>query len=253
MEFWGVEVKPNETLKCEPGDEKYLHLSQVTLGEMKKDKGAENVTVFVKFNDQKLVLGTLSAEKFPQISYDLVFEKEFELSHSSKNTSLYFCGYKTATMDEHSDLSGDEFDSDEEPIPILSANGNSKEEVAKPAAAKAAAGKADASLAKPKAKAEEPIKAGKLKAEADDEDDDDEDDDEDDEDIDEDESDDEDMLDADDSDDDDEDNSDEEEEETPKKVESAKKRSSDSASKTPVPAKKAKVVSPVGAQKTGGS
>lgn len=68
---------------------------------MKKDKGAENVTVFVRFNDQKLVLGTLSAEKFPQISYDLVFEKEFELSHSSKNTSLYFCGYKTATMDEY--------------------------------------------------------------------------------------------------------------------------------------------------------
>lgn len=55
--------------------------------------------LFVKFNDQKLVLGTLSAEKCAQISFDLVFEKEFELSHSSKNASVYFCGYKAVIQD----------------------------------------------------------------------------------------------------------------------------------------------------------
>ena len=56
--------------------------------------------IFVKFNDQKLVLGTLSAEKCSQISYDLVFEKEFELSHGSKNASVYFCGYKSLQLEE---------------------------------------------------------------------------------------------------------------------------------------------------------
>ncbi|KAI0522782.1 hypothetical protein KFK09_005167 [Dendrobium nobile] len=95
MEFWGVEVKPGQTVKCEPGDEGYLHLSQASLGEIKKDKGTENVPVFVKFNDQKLVLGTLSTENCAQIQYDIVFEKEFELSHGSKNTSVFFVGYKS--------------------------------------------------------------------------------------------------------------------------------------------------------------
>jgi len=69
----------------------------------------------VKFNDQKLVLGTLSAENCAQISYDLVFEKEFELSHGSKNASVYFCGYKS--YQEEEDMSDDEmfdFDSEEE-------------------------------------------------------------------------------------------------------------------------------------------
>ena len=65
---------------------------QAALGEV-KDKG-EPVTLYVKFGNQKLVLGTLSSEKFPQISYDLIFEKEFELSHNWKNGSVFFTGYK---------------------------------------------------------------------------------------------------------------------------------------------------------------
>jgi hypothetical protein len=54
----------------------------------------------LKFGDQKLVLGTLSQEKFPQLSFDLVFEKEFELSHNSKSGSVYFVGYKAVTREE---------------------------------------------------------------------------------------------------------------------------------------------------------
>ena len=73
---------------------------QTSLGETKKDKASANVPVFVKFNDQKLVLGTLSWEKFPQISYDIVFEKEFKLSHISKSTGVFFCGYKTVAAEE---------------------------------------------------------------------------------------------------------------------------------------------------------
>ncbi|MQL94551.1 hypothetical protein Taro_027232 [Colocasia esculenta] len=100
MEFWGIEVKPGETVKCEPGDDKYLHLSQASLGESKKDKGNESVPVYLKFDDKQLVIGTLSADKCPQITYDLVFEKEFELSHSWKKGSVFFVGYKTEIPDE---------------------------------------------------------------------------------------------------------------------------------------------------------
>jgi hypothetical protein len=54
----------------------------------------------VKCDDKKLVVGTLSGDKCAQIQYDLVFEKEFELSHNSKNASVYFCGYKTIVADD---------------------------------------------------------------------------------------------------------------------------------------------------------
>ena len=67
---------------------------QATLGEVKKDKGNESVYLYANIGGQKLVLGTLSAEKFPHISLDLVFEKKFQLSHNWKNGSVYFCGYK---------------------------------------------------------------------------------------------------------------------------------------------------------------
>ncbi|XLR27294.1 hypothetical protein HN51_040548 [Arachis hypogaea] len=93
MEFWGVEVKSGESLEVDPGYGKMIHLSMACLGEVKKDKG-EPVTVYVKFGDQRLVIGTLTSENFPQISYDLIFEKEFELSHNWKNGSVFFTGYK---------------------------------------------------------------------------------------------------------------------------------------------------------------
>ncbi|KAG5055643.1 Histone deacetylase HDT1 [Glycine soja] len=85
MEFWGVEVKSGESLKVDPGDDKIIHLSNACLGDVTKDKEGLPVALYVKFGNQKLVLGTLSSEAFPQISYDLVFEKEFELSHNWKH------------------------------------------------------------------------------------------------------------------------------------------------------------------------
>ncbi|URD72233.1 Histone deacetylase [Musa troglodytarum] len=233
MEFWGLEVQPGKTVKVDPGENKLLHLSQASLGEV-KDKGNEGVPVFVKFDNKKLVIGTLSADKCAQIQYDLVFEKEFELSHGSKNTSIYFLGYKTD-------------------IPLAqNINGKSevKEEKPKPSAGKPNALKADASVSKSKPKIVA-VKDEKPKA---DENDDDDDDDDEDEESEEDDSDgDEDMLDEDDdSDDEDADeSSDEEEEATPKKVETGNKRPAGSALKTPAPEKKAKVISPAGNQKTG--
>ncbi|XBJ13311.1 hypothetical protein VPH35_017683 [Triticum aestivum] len=97
MEFWGLEVKPNQSVKVSPDDEHFLHLSQGALGEVKKD---DKATMFVKIGDQKLAIGTLSTDKFPQIQFDLVFEKEFELSHNSKTSSVFFSGYKDESEEE---------------------------------------------------------------------------------------------------------------------------------------------------------
>ncbi|KAL5647293.1 hypothetical protein ACJX0J_041648, partial [Zea mays] len=66
----GLDVKPGSTVKCEPGYGFMLHLSQ------------------------KLTIGTLSVDKNPHIQFDLVFDKEFELSHTSKTTIVFFTGYK---------------------------------------------------------------------------------------------------------------------------------------------------------------
>jgi hypothetical protein len=66
-------------------------IRQAALGESKK---SDNALMYVKVDDQKLAIGTLSIDKYPQIQFDLVFDKEFELSHTSKTTSVFFSGYK---------------------------------------------------------------------------------------------------------------------------------------------------------------
>ncbi|WJX68885.1 hypothetical protein P8452_53211 [Trifolium repens] len=218
MEFWGAEVKVGETLKVDPNEfEACIHLSQAALGESKKDKGNDSVVLFVKVGEQKLVLGTLLKDKIPQISLELVLDKEFELSHNSKTASVHFY-------------------SDEEEIPLAVAENGKTEtkaeelKVAEPKKAK------NATPAKPApAKPAKQVKVVDPKEDSDDESD--EDDDEigssDDE-----------MEDVD-SDEEDEDDSDEDEEETPvKKVEQGKKRANESASKTPVSSKKAKNATP---------
>ncbi|KAJ4977747.1 hypothetical protein NE237_008527 [Protea cynaroides] len=240
MEFWGVEIKAGETLKVNPGDDKILHLSQANLGEVKKDKANESIPLFVKIGGQKLVIGTLSTEKCPQIIFDLVFEKEFELSHNWKNGSVYFIGYKSVLPDEYPshDMASD---SEEEDIPLQATeNGKSvQKEQAKPATVKVNAAKPDSSSAKPKVKIVEPEKDDKSKDEDDDSDDEDfsEDDETDDEDL-------PDNIAGDDSDEDDEGSDEEEDEETPT-PKKGKKRPSDSAAKTPASDKKAKLVTPL--------
>ncbi|PIA29249.1 hypothetical protein AQUCO_06100039v1 [Aquilegia coerulea] len=101
MEFWGAEVKAGEPLKVKPEEKTLLHVSHAALGEPKKDiGGSESVVLFATINGQKIVIGTLSTNKCPQISYDLVFEKEFELSHNWNNGSVYFFGYRADTEEE---------------------------------------------------------------------------------------------------------------------------------------------------------
>lgn len=251
MEFWGIEVKPGQTVKCEPGNKRVLHLSQASLGVNKKEKGSETAQVFVKINDQKLVIGTLSTGKYAQIQYDLVFEKDFELSHGSKSTSVFFVGYwgviegYEPDHDLNDSSSEDDIDIDEK------LNGKpSKKETGKSTAEKAGTQKVDNEAAKLNAKTEKPKKE-QVKADnkVDDEDEDDSDDDED---VSEDSDSDEDMVGAqEDSSEEAEDDS-SEEEASPVKVDTGKKRKPDSASKTPIHDKKAKIVTPAQNQKTGG-
>ncbi|KAL3518484.1 hypothetical protein ACH5RR_021073 [Cinchona calisaya] len=93
MEFWGVEVKPGIPLKVKPEVYRLIHVSQAALGEVKDGKGPKYVPIHLKIGDQKYVIGTLSAEERPQLMFDLVFEREFELSHDWKDGSIYFAGY----------------------------------------------------------------------------------------------------------------------------------------------------------------
>ncbi|KAL9676383.1 hypothetical protein QQ045_004597 [Rhodiola kirilowii] len=236
MEFWGVEVKAGVPLKVSPGEGKVIHLSQASIGESKKGNN-ESVPVHVKVDDQKLVIGTLSADKFPQIQYDVVFEKDFELSHNWKNGSVFFCGYKTQNPVDDEVYSGDDFDSDSEDEELLLENG--KHEPAQAAAPRLL------SAAKPKEKVPVPVKDDAKADDDDDSSDDDDLSDSDDDDL----SDDGDDKLKEDDDSDDEDDCSDEDEETPTPKKDKKKRPTEPVSKTSVPSKKAKFATP---QKTEG-
>lgn len=78
-------------------------LCQAALGE-KKNNGSEPVRVYLKVGDKKLVIGTLSHEKLPQLSTEIVLEKPCELSHSWKNGSVYFSGYRVDAYESYPSL-----------------------------------------------------------------------------------------------------------------------------------------------------
>lgn len=45
--------------------------------------------------NNEIVLGTLSEGKCDQMLLDLVFDRDFTISHNSKSSSVYICGYRT--------------------------------------------------------------------------------------------------------------------------------------------------------------
>ncbi|KAK9939896.1 hypothetical protein M0R45_016576 [Rubus argutus] len=233
MEFWGVEVKAGEPLKVVPDQGNVVHLSQACLGESKK-AATDSVIVYGHTGDKKLVLGHLIPGQIPQLSFDLVFDEEFELSHNWKSGSVHFAGYQSVMGDEYPFKFESESEEEAEEIPLIaSENGKVEQKVesAKPAPAKSNAVKPESS-GKHKVKIEE---LSKVDA--------DEDDSASDMDGSEDGSVDEDEDDSSD-DDDSEDDSDEEDEETPtpKKPESKKRAQVAASAVTPVSAKKAKIV-----------
>ncbi|MBA0760590.1 hypothetical protein Gotri_023322, partial [Gossypium trilobum] len=98
-----AEVKSGQNFEVELEDDgsRILHLSQVALGEVtgdnKKEKGKETICLYLKFKNEKFLVGTLSQEKCPQIALDLVLHDKFELSHTGKNGSVYVTGYYVDT------------------------------------------------------------------------------------------------------------------------------------------------------------
>ncbi|XP_039840558.1 histone deacetylase HDT2-like isoform X1 [Panicum virgatum] len=247
MEFWGLEVKPGTTVKCDPSDGYILHLSQAALGESKK---SDTALMYVKVDDQKLAIGTLSHDKYPHIPFDLVFDKEFELSHTSKAASVFFSGYKVEQpgVEDEMDFDSEEDEDvgEEQNIPLIKENGKAQGKEEQKSKAGPAASNSSAA-----------VKDVDKKIKADDDSDEDEtDDDSDDDDLSPDEEgNDDDSSDEGDSSEEDEDSEDDEEEETPtpkKQPEVGKKRAAENALKTPVSDKKAKVATPSG-QKTGGN
>ncbi|KAG9459114.1 hypothetical protein H6P81_003622 [Aristolochia fimbriata] len=132
MEFWGKEVKSGERVKCDPGPDKYLHLSQATIGEVKKDK-ASDVLLSVKVDDQKL------------------------------NSCLFITGEESSDSEEDSE--------DDVPVAVP-LNGKPDGNVAeiKPSSQKANAVKAESSAAKAKGKVAEQMKVEKRKEDEDEDD-----------------------------------------------------------------------------------
>ncbi|PON52958.1 TFIIH C1-like domain containing protein [Trema orientale] len=236
MEFWGLEVKSGEPAVVEHEHGTILHLSQACLDETKKEKGSEPVLLFAKVGDQKFVIGTLSWGKFPQISFDLAFGKKFELSHNWENGSVHFTGYVVLpSVYAFNDNSDSDTDSEDEKQPIPVDHGNSylqaKEEVKVTDSNKGVkSGQSGSSGNDEKDSLSSDESGDEPQAKVNDEEDSTDDDFENEE--------------EDGSDDEESDDSEEEDEDEEKKVDIGKKRSAESAKKTPVAEKKAKLVTP---------
>ncbi|KAG7554006.1 Zinc finger C2H2-type [Arabidopsis suecica] len=225
MEFWGVEVKNGTPLHIDPGVDMLVHISQVALGENKSNV-TEPIQLYVTVGQDKLLIGTLSHERFPQLATELVLERNFALSHSWKNGSVFFSGYKVDASDD----------------PVTDNKTDAELEAAGyRAAPKSAAKQVNFQLPNEDVKAKQDDEAGDSEEESSD----------DDENSDSEDSGDEEVAaavgseedDEDDSSDDEEDDS--SEEETPKKPEEPKKRSAEAnSSKNPASNKKAKFVTP---------
>lgn len=76
---------------------------QAALGESKDKtgKGNERVVLRVQVDENEVVLGTLSQGKCDQMSLDLVFDRDFKITHNSTTSSVFICGYKTEGPDEY--------------------------------------------------------------------------------------------------------------------------------------------------------
>ncbi|KAI8563150.1 hypothetical protein RHMOL_Rhmol03G0090300 [Rhododendron molle] len=220
----GVEVKSGEPCPVEAGQGRILHLSQACLGEVKKDKGNDCVYLYVTVDGKKLVLGTLSSEKFPQLQFDLSVFPVFGWC------SLFFLLFPVFL--------------DCLPLFIITIeddSGKPESQAARenpPATQNATSARPDSAASKKKVKIVEPKKEVKTVEEDDSSEDD----------FGADSS--EDELDSDEDEDGDSESGegdtedDDEEEETPRKVELSKKRPAVSATATQGPDKKAKFITP---------
>ncbi|CAO1942726.1 unnamed protein product [Urochloa humidicola] len=110
LQHWGVILGPRETMKCNPGEFR-CHISQVAL---QAGKGNEDVRIFVKVDDKEILIGTLSDDKYPHYATELIFEKEFELRHTSLTRKISILGYKYNRLERKSSSSTEDGKFDEE-------------------------------------------------------------------------------------------------------------------------------------------
>jgi hypothetical protein len=92
-----------------------VQLLQAALDEIKNadettaEKLNKRVVIRAQVGDEKeIVLGTLSYGRCDQMPLDLVFGRDFKISHNSPDCSIYVCGYRTQAPD------GELYCSDEE-------------------------------------------------------------------------------------------------------------------------------------------
>ncbi|CAN7038230.1 unnamed protein product, partial [Brassica rapa subsp. trilocularis] len=119
----GAEVKAGKPLKVKPDEDCLIHLSHACIDNGKK---GETALLYVTVDGKKLVIGKLSQGSISQISLYLIFDQEFELSHSLETGSVHFIGYKSPNMDDEECYSSSDSSSEEEvEVPATdTANGN---------------------------------------------------------------------------------------------------------------------------------
>ncbi|CAG7892107.1 unnamed protein product [Brassica rapa] len=98
----GAKVKAGRTLKVKPGENCLIHISQASL---RKSRRGVSALLYATVDDKKLLLGTLSQD----ISFDhLLFDREFELSHTLDRGSVHFTGYKSKVSTKSKPASDDD-------------------------------------------------------------------------------------------------------------------------------------------------
>ncbi|XP_044336045.1 histone deacetylase HDT2 [Triticum aestivum] len=85
-----IDVKPGCKIRFSI---EYGFIWQLTQAVLVKSKEADMATMFVKVGDKRICIGTLCSDRFPQTNFDLFFEKDFELSHTSSSATVSFRGY----------------------------------------------------------------------------------------------------------------------------------------------------------------
>ncbi|CAN6840714.1 unnamed protein product [Brassica oleracea] len=98
----GAKVKAGKTLKVKPDEDCLIHISQASL---RKSRRGVSALLYATVDDKKLLLGTLSQD----ISFDhLLFDREFELSHTLERGSVHFTGYKSKVSTKSKPASDDD-------------------------------------------------------------------------------------------------------------------------------------------------
>ncbi|KAL6550614.1 hypothetical protein OROMI_021102 [Orobanche minor] len=88
MGFWGMEVETGKLANVQVGAGNLLRLTQVCLGDSKKKTKEKFVNLKVTVETNELFLATLHYESLPQQLFSLVFDKDFQISHTWENGSV---------------------------------------------------------------------------------------------------------------------------------------------------------------------